>query len=51
MSAIGPERDLRRDVWLEARGVTTMRIPAGDLTTNFGETVDAIVRTAASLTD
>jgi very-short-patch-repair endonuclease len=46
-----PERDLRRDAWLKARGVTMMRIPAGELTTNFGETVDAIVRMAASLTD
>jgi len=46
-----PERDLRRDAWLKARGVTMMRIPAGEVTTNFGETVDAIVRMAASLTD
>ena len=45
-----PERDLRRDARLEARGVTMMRIPAGELTTNFGEAVDAIVRMAASLT-
>jgi len=46
-----PERDLRRDAWLKARGVTVVRIPAGDLATNFGKTIEAIVRTAASLTD
>jgi very-short-patch-repair endonuclease len=44
-----PERELRRDAWLEAHGVKVVRIPAGELTRDFDETVDAIVRMAASL--
>ena len=46
-----PERDLRRDAWLEAHGVKVMRVPAGEFARNFDETVDAIMRTAASLID
>jgi len=46
-----PERDLRRDAWLEARGVTVVRIPAGALIRNVGETIDAIVRIAAERID
>ncbi len=26
-----PQRDMRRDAWLEAQGVTVMRISAGDV--------------------
>jgi very-short-patch-repair endonuclease len=44
-----PERDLRRNAWLEARGVTVMRIPARELTKSIDEAVDAIMRTAAAL--
>jgi very-short-patch-repair endonuclease len=44
-----PERDLRRDAWLEACGVKVMRIPAAEFARNFDETVDAIVQMAASL--
>src|SRR6516165_3905495 len=29
-----PQRDLRRDAWLKARGITVMRIPVVDLTPN-----------------
>ena len=46
-----PERDHHRDAWLEARGVTMMRIPAGELTKSIDEAVDAIVRMAAALVD
>jgi very-short-patch-repair endonuclease len=46
-----PERDLRRDAWLKAHGVKVMRIPAGESARNFDETVDAIVRMAASVMD
>jgi very-short-patch-repair endonuclease len=46
-----PERDLRRDAWLEARSVTVVRIPAGALISNVDETIDAIVRIAAERID
>ena len=42
-----PQRDIRRDVWLEARGVMVMRIPASELTYKIDEAADAIVRMAA----
>jgi very-short-patch-repair endonuclease len=41
-----PQRDIRRDAWLEARGVMVMRIRAGDLT-RIDDAADAIVRMAA----
>ncbi len=44
-----PERDIRRDAWLEARGVTVMRIAAGDVMRALDETAEAIVRMAAAL--
>jgi very-short-patch-repair endonuclease len=37
-----PQRDLKRTAWLEARGITVLRIPAK-------EAADAIVRTAVDL--
>ena len=46
-----PERDLRRDTWLEERGVMVVRIPAGALIRNVGETIDAIVRIATERID
>jgi very-short-patch-repair endonuclease len=44
-----PQRDLRRDEWLKARGITVMRIPAIDLTHGIDEAGDAIVRMAMDL--
>ena len=44
-----PERDPRRDAWLAARGVTVMRIAAGDVMRALDETVDGIVRMATAL--
>jgi very-short-patch-repair endonuclease len=41
-----PQRDIRRDAWLEAQGITVVRIAATDLTRNIDETADAIVRMA-----
>jgi very-short-patch-repair endonuclease len=41
-----PQRDLRRDAWLQARGITVMRIPVADLTRGIDEMADAIVRLA-----
>jgi len=41
-----PQRDIGRDAWLEARGVTVMRIRANDLT-RIDDAADAIVRMAA----
>ena len=45
-----PERDLRRDAWLKARGVTVVRIQAGAIR-NVDETIDAIIRIAAERID
>jgi very-short-patch-repair endonuclease len=42
-----PQRDMRRDAWLEKRGVTVVRIAATDLTKQIDEAADAIVRMAA----
>jgi very-short-patch-repair endonuclease len=44
-----PQRDLRRDAWLEARGVTVVRIAASELTRGIDEAADAIVRMAAEM--
>ena len=41
-----PQRDLRRDAWLSAQGVTVMRIPAADAMRAIDDVVDAIFRTA-----
>jgi very-short-patch-repair endonuclease len=38
-----PRRDLRRDAWLQARGITVLRIPVVDLTRGIDEVADAIV--------
>ena len=42
-----PQRDARRDAWLEKHDVTVMRIPASELTKQIDEAADAIVRMAA----
>jgi very-short-patch-repair endonuclease len=44
-----PRRDLRRDAWLQARGITVLRIPVVDLTRGIDEVADAIVRMAENL--
>jgi very-short-patch-repair endonuclease len=44
-----PQRDLRRNAWLEARGITVLRISAKDLTRSVDEAADAIVRMAVDL--
>jgi len=41
-----PQRDLRRDAWLSAQGVTVMRIAASEVMHGVDDVVDAIVRTA-----
>ncbi len=38
-----PQRDLRRDEWLRARGVSVMRIPAREVMRAIDDAVDAIV--------
>ena len=48
-SADRPARDERRDAWLCDRGVTVLRIPAGDLMRGFDDCIDAIVRMALDL--
>ena len=44
-----PRRDQRRDEWLEARGITVVRIPVTDLTGRIDEAADAVVRMAVDL--
>jgi very-short-patch-repair endonuclease len=41
-----PQRDIRRNAWLAARGITVVRIAAGELTRAIEEMADAIVRMA-----
>ncbi|HUD28535.1 MAG TPA: endonuclease domain-containing protein [Novosphingobium sp.] len=40
-----PERDLARDVWLQAQGVSLIRLPAAQVLKNAPETAETIVRT------
>jgi very-short-patch-repair endonuclease len=44
-----PERDVRRDSWLEARGITVMRIAASEVMGALDETADGVVRMATAL--
>jgi very-short-patch-repair endonuclease len=44
-----PDRDRRRDAWLESQGVTVMRIAALEALAALDDTADAIVRTAAAM--
>jgi very-short-patch-repair endonuclease len=44
-----PLRDIRRNEWLQARGVTVMRIAADDVMRALDETADGIVRMATAL--
>jgi very-short-patch-repair endonuclease len=43
-----PQRDLRRDAWLRAQGVSVMRIPASQVMLAIDEVVDSIERTATA---
>ena len=43
-----PQRDLRRDGWLRAQGVSIMRIPARQVTLAVDDVIDSIVRTATA---
>jgi very-short-patch-repair endonuclease len=43
-----PQRDVRRDAWLEERGVTVMWIAAAEAMRHVDEVADAIVRMAAA---
>ena len=42
-----PQRDARRDAWLEKQGVTVVRIAATELTKQIDEASDTVVRMAA----
>jgi very-short-patch-repair endonuclease len=44
-----PLLDIRRNEWLQARGVKVMRFAAGDVMRALDETVDGIVRMATAL--
>jgi very-short-patch-repair endonuclease len=44
-----PERDVRRDAWLDERGVTVMRIAAGEAMRQIDEVADAVVRMALAM--
>ena len=44
-----PQRDVRRDAWLEERGVTVMRIAAGEVMSGVDEVADAVVRMATAM--
>jgi very-short-patch-repair endonuclease len=44
-----PQRDLRRDAWLESQGIKVVRVAARELTHGIDEVADAIVRMAADL--
>jgi very-short-patch-repair endonuclease len=44
-----PERDISREAWLKARGLTVMRIAASEAMRNVDEAADAIVRMATEM--
>jgi very-short-patch-repair endonuclease len=44
-----PQRDLRRDAWLNARGITVVRIAALELAGRIDEAADSIVRMALEI--
>ncbi|MDQ2860825.1 MAG: endonuclease domain-containing protein [Pseudomonadota bacterium] len=41
-----PQRDERRDDWMEKRGILTLRVPASEVRDNIEGVVEAIVRAA-----
>ncbi len=44
-----PERDARRDAWLNAEGIRVMRIPAVEVGRRIDDVVDGIVRCASAI--
>jgi very-short-patch-repair endonuclease len=44
-----PQRDERRDLWLNKHGITVMRIPAAELNRGVDQAADAIVRLATEM--
>ena len=44
-----PQRDISRDAWLKARGLTVMRIAASEAMRNADDTADAVVRMATEM--
>ena len=44
-----PQRDISRDGWLKARGLTVMRIAASEAMRNADDTADAVVRMATEM--
>jgi len=42
----GPQRDMRRDAWLQKRGISVVRIPASELPRDIDIAADAIIRMA-----
>ena len=44
-----PQRDASRDAWLQARGLTVMRIAVSELMRDAGVVAEAIVRTATEM--
>jgi hypothetical protein len=45
----GPQRDRRRDGWLQKRGITVIHIPVSELPRDIDVAADAIVRMATEL--
>ncbi len=44
-----PVRDIRRDKWLEAQGITVVRVPAAEVAGRIDTVVDGIIRHAAAI--
>jgi very-short-patch-repair endonuclease len=44
-----PQRDVARDAWLKASGLTVMRIAASDVMRNADDAADAMTRMAAEM--
>ena len=46
-----PERDARRDAWLQGQGVTVVRIPARDVLRSPDDAADGILRLALAIVE
>ena len=46
-----PQRDRRRDAWLDAQGVTVMRISAAEALATLDDVADGIVRAAMAMAE
>ena len=44
-----PERDARRDAWLQAQGIEVLRIPARDILRGADAVADGVLRTAQAM--